>query len=313
MNLTQLAYAKLVATYGSFTAAARAARVAQPTVSNAVSDLEAALGGKLFRRTTRRVELTSFGKSLLRHVEGVLSAADDLQREAQALLHPERKLLRVAFSQIIDSRRIMALFEPLRSVNTGMEIVYKECSEGDMEARLDEEQVDIVCGIRLRAAAGRGRSVLYRDRLRFLPRGGPAHYKGVSQVSLRDVARETLILSIAACGLAPATLELFRTSHLPVKTYPGQAISYRVLEEWSELGIGAAILPESRISGEAAAYPVVVSGNKPVSLVYEAVWNKTALSSPHLREAIRYLKPAAAALARGGAWHAENSATAIQA
>ena len=300
MNLIQLTYARLVALHGSFSAAARAAGAAQPTVSNAVSDLEAELGSKLFHRTTRRVELTSFGKSLLRQIEGVLDATDDLKRQAHTLLNPQRKLLRVAFSPLIDSRRIVALFELFKKDRADVEIVYKECNLGDMESRLDQEQIDIVCGVHLRTDTSRGRCVLYHDRLRFLARGGAAPHRGNRYVSLREIARETLVLTDGACGLAPATLDLFRASRLKVQGYAGRAISYQVLQEWSELGVGAAILPESRISGDVGAYPLVVSNtNEPVSLVYEAVWSKSALGMPHIKDVTRYLKPAAAALARG--------------
>ncbi|MBI3896946.1 MAG: LysR family transcriptional regulator [Gammaproteobacteria bacterium] len=302
MNLIQLGYASLVAKHGSFSAAARAADAAQPTVSNAISDLEAELGGKLFRRTTRRVELTAFGRELLQHINDVLNAAEILQRHAHTLLRPERKLLRVAFSPLIDSRRVIALFEPFRQSRTDVEIVYKECSVSDMESRLDQEQIDIICGVHLRADTGRGRCVLYRDPLRFLARGGTAQHRGQRHITLRDIARETLVLTAGSCGLAPATLDLFRASRLKVQAYPGQALSYQVLQEWSDLGIGAAILPESRIAGDAGAYPLVLAGETPVALAYEAVWSKSALHFPHIKDVTRYLKTAAAALTRGGAW-----------
>src|SRR2546430_1862582 len=214
MNLPQLLYVQLVARHGSFSAAAREAGVAQPTISNAVSDLEIELGGKLFRRTTRRVEPSAFGASLLAAVDDVLLARDALQRRAHALLHPERKLLRIAFSPLLDSRRVVALFSPFSKDRPEVEIVYKECSIADMEARLDREELDVICGVRLRVDAGRGRCVLYRDRLRFLPRGGLGAHNDRRGITLRDIVGETLVLPDGACGLAPAPPALFRGQRL---------------------------------------------------------------------------------------------------
>ncbi|MBI3776240.1 MAG: LysR family transcriptional regulator, partial [Gammaproteobacteria bacterium] len=168
MNLVQLNYVKVVAETGSFSAAARVCGVAQPTVSNAVSDLETELGAKLFKRTTRRVELSAFGRHILSSLEGVLTSVGDLERQAATFLNPQRRLLRVAFSPIIDSKRLMALFEPFKQGRPELEIIYKECSVEDLEARLEGEKADVICGIRLRDGAGRGRCVLYQDILRYL-------------------------------------------------------------------------------------------------------------------------------------------------
>jgi LysR family hydrogen peroxide-inducible transcriptional activator len=294
MNLNQLAYVRLVAIHGSFSAAAREARTSQPTVSVAVSDLETELGGKLFRRTTRRVELTEFGRSLLPRIDEILGVAGDLQLQAQALTRPDRRLLRVMFSSIIDSSRVIGLFEAFRKDRTEIDLVYKECTVTTMESRLEQEKADIICGVHLRHDADRGRCVLYRDRMRFLPCGGVRRHRGGRSISLPEVARETLILTNTACGLTPATLDSFRALNLKPQIYPGHAISYQTLQEWSQLGVGAAILPESRIVGDVEAYPLVTSNDQPLLLTCEAVWNKSSPNAAHVKNATRYLRQAAA-------------------
>ena len=302
MNLIQLRYAKLVATTGSFSAAARDCGVSQPTISNAISDLEVELGAKLFKRTTRRVELTSLGKDMVRYIEGVLNSVHELERQVEAFRNPQRKLLRVAFSPILDSGRLMALFEPFKRSHPDVEIIYKECSVQDLETRLDNEQVDVICGIRLRAGAHRKRCELYRDVLRYLPRGGLETYRGTQTVTPDDIARDLLILTVGTCGLAPATRALFRRGKRALREYPGQALSYHVLQEWSHLGVGAAILPESRIAGDAKTYPVVMAHGKPMMITYEAVWDRAVTASILVKAFARYLKGTVSALTKGGHW-----------
>ena len=292
MNLVQLNYAKIVAETGSFSAAARNCGVSQPTVSNAVSDLEVELGAKLFKRTTRRVELTAFGRHIVGSIEAVLTSASDLERQAATFLNPQRALLRAAFSPIIDSKRLMALFEPFKHARSNLEIIYKEFSIEDLEERLEGEKADVICGIRLRDTAARGRCVLYQDILRYLPRGGLETYRGPASITTGEIARETLILTVGTCGLAPATRELFRRNKLKLREYSGQALSYHVLQEWSQLGIG----PESRIAGNAQAYPVVVSNRRPVIITYEAVWDHRSSGSAQVKAFARYLKTAVAGL-----------------
>src|SRR3546814_13600073 len=65
MNQVQLRAFHAVATEGSFTKAARALRVTQPTISSQVKALEEAYGVRLFDRRGRAVITTPQGRALL--------------------------------------------------------------------------------------------------------------------------------------------------------------------------------------------------------------------------------------------------------
>lgn len=82
MNLTHLRAFHLVATHGSYTAAAAAAGLSQPTLSEQVRLLQDAYGVSLLRRTGGGMETTSRGEDLL-EVSGKLFAAE---RQAEQLL-----------------------------------------------------------------------------------------------------------------------------------------------------------------------------------------------------------------------------------
>jgi DNA-binding transcriptional LysR family regulator len=286
ISLPLLRYVSATARLGSFTAAARECGVAQPTVSTATFELEEALGARLFERTTRKVSLTPAGSKLLPLIDGVLGAVKDLEREAEALRAPARKLLRIGFSPLLGARRLDLVFEPFRVRHPEVELIYKECSSGDMEARLDAGAVDVVCGVRLARARNRGRRILYREGLRWIGPGGAPRSSGAAD--LRDIAATSrLVFTVDSCGLAPATRELFATARLAVREYAGHAMTYAALEEWADLGIGGAILPESHVRRGPSA-PVLRDG-KPVELTYEAVWRKDLLVAQHAKEFVRYL------------------------
>lgn len=65
MERRQLSYFLAVVDHGSFTAAAKALYVAQPSLSQAIRLLEDDLGAELFHRLHRGVRLTSAGEALL--------------------------------------------------------------------------------------------------------------------------------------------------------------------------------------------------------------------------------------------------------
>lgn len=300
-TLAQLRCANLVAQHGSFSEAGRRCGMSQPSVSASVSELEAALGAALFRRTTRRVELTAFGRALMPRISDILAVTENLLREARAVLEPNRRLLRVAFSQLIDARRLSALIEPLQQALPDIEIVFKECDVGGLEARLDEEQIDVAGGLALADRPGRDRCLLYQDPLRFIRSGGVETAHGAT-VDLHDIAGHRFVLTVGACGLAAATRALFAKAHLPMKEYPGQALTYSALQEWADLGLGSALLPQSRIRGSAERFPALVIDGQPALLRYEAVWLRASTNRPHFRALVQVLRKTARKLAATAFW-----------
>ena len=294
ITLPMLRYATAVARHGSFSAAARACGVSQPTISNAIAVLEDALGARLFERTTRALTLTPAGDRLLPLVHGVVEAVAELDRAAGALRAPARKLLRIGFSTLVGAQRLGLLFEPFVRRHPDIEIIYKECSMGDMERRLDAGSVDIVCGTQLGRAANRARQVLYRDALRWVP---PSGTPAGDRITLPEIARHRLVLTDGSCGLASATRQLFAQARIAIDEYAGHAMSYAALEEWTELGIGGAILPAAHIRKAPSA--ALERDRKPVALTYEAVWRKDLLVALHAKAFVGYLRGVVPGLARG--------------
>ncbi|MFJ1213685.1 LysR family transcriptional regulator [Burkholderia pyrrocinia] len=66
-----------VAKLGSFTNAAEVLQVGPPHVTRSVQELEAALGVRLFQRTTRSVKLTPEGEQFYARAEEILAGIDD--------------------------------------------------------------------------------------------------------------------------------------------------------------------------------------------------------------------------------------------
>src|SRR5690349_11124510 len=73
MDARQLEYVVAVVDHGSFSAAAAALHVAQPSLSQGVRSLEAELGVELFTRTGRSVVLSEAGRALVDPARQVLA------------------------------------------------------------------------------------------------------------------------------------------------------------------------------------------------------------------------------------------------
>lgn len=73
---------RAVAEEGGFAAAARALRLSAPSVTRLVSELEEALGARLFHRTTRSVNLTDAGTRYLDDCRRILSDLEEADAQA---------------------------------------------------------------------------------------------------------------------------------------------------------------------------------------------------------------------------------------
>jgi len=285
-SLAQLTYFATVAEAGSFTAAARSLSVRQPTVSAAIAELEGLVGTTLFQRSRAGVELTPAGRDLLSRVRGVLAALEDVKEGIARLRDPEVKLLRLAYSPVLDIRSLSRLAEPFVAEHPGVELVFKECQVGEVQGRVEAQQADIVCAPRGIGTPDWMRCTLYRERLRYVPPGG-ARPGLPARIGLREVARDRLLLPQGACGLADATRAMFADAGMAIDEYPGRAISYGTLEDWAELGLGGAILPESKVR-TADPLPVVMLADGPALLTYDAMWPRDVLAN-HVRGFARKL------------------------
>lgn len=94
-TLRQLQYLKLLAEHGSFSRAAEAAHVTQPTLSAGVQELEKILGAPVVDRGRSKVILTPVGEEAVRRAKDVLARAEDLVQAAKSAGQPLSGRLRL--------------------------------------------------------------------------------------------------------------------------------------------------------------------------------------------------------------------------
>lgn len=298
MNLSQLRFAVSLAATKSFTAAAAACFVTQPTLSGGIAELEEELGQKLFVRTTRRVALTPFGADMLPAIAEVVRAQDALVQRAKTRRPENKSVVRIGTSPLIDAGFLEAILDPFRRQHGEVGLVLREMNLDDLYARLAEGELDFAFGVadmhRIARSRRMVRAALYQEPLLYVPkRFESAAARDRAPIAFHDIAGETFVMVPDACGLARATKALFRRHRRPFREYSGQAMSYQVLEQWAGLGIGAAVLPKSKVSVKAAARPIVDAKGEPVMIAFEAVWPRAAGRAAHVLSFARHLRESA--------------------
>ncbi len=87
-TLRQLQYLRLLAEHGSFSRAAEAAHVTQPTLSAGIQELERALDAPVVDRARSGVILTAVGEEVARRGNDILARTEDLVQAARAAGQP---------------------------------------------------------------------------------------------------------------------------------------------------------------------------------------------------------------------------------
>jgi len=107
---TQLRTFYAVAREGSFTAAAKALRVSQPTLTSQVRKLEESYGVELFHRHGRGVSLTETGASLLKIAHRIVSNQDEAVEFLNAVKGLEAGRLTIGAVGAYQAAEVLAVF-----------------------------------------------------------------------------------------------------------------------------------------------------------------------------------------------------------
>lgn len=275
-SIEGLRYVNTVAQTASFSAAARSYGVTQPALSNGVAKLEEQLGSKLFDRTSRGVTPTAFGTQILPLVERALDHIDAISAEARRLTSAETRSIHVGVSPLINPQLIARTYAAVRQLPEPRDLVLREANMKELLEGLSRGKLDIILIPAVQKLTLFDHRIIDSEPVVVVD----SRTVTSSPVELDDTAGDPLILVPDACGLTTFTEDLFASHKLEMSTYSGEALSYQVLEQWANLGLGTAILPLSKLSSPEAPHRPLLDQGAPVRISYEIAWHRK--SHPHL-------------------------------
>lgn len=136
MEIQQIRYFLALADVLNFTAAAAACNVSQPALSRAISQLEAELGGALFRRERKLTHMTDFGRAVLPSLKECYEstlAAKELARNFHKKGHAP---LCLALSQSLEISLLSPILTELGRAFPNIEIRVVRGSTGEVAERM---------------------------------------------------------------------------------------------------------------------------------------------------------------------------------
>lgn len=239
---------------GGVSAAARELGVSQPSVSQAVRDLEGYFGVALFDRVSRRMDATDAGRRLLDCARVILDDLDELERVMEGA---DTRSLRVATSITTGTCRLPALLARLRAERPEMEVRVRVEDSASVERDVLSNEADLglvegpVHSEELIAEPFAG------DKLMVV---GPAERAGECLTAAR-LASEPLVLRERGSGVR----ELFEAALAArgLATQPvWESVSTEAIRAAVEAGLGLSVLPADLVGrdvSEGRLAPIAVS------------------------------------------------------
>jgi DNA-binding transcriptional LysR family regulator len=279
LSVEGLRYAHAVAEAGSFTAAARAYGVTQPALSNGIARLEHRLGSRLFERSAQGAAPTVAGRRLLPLIARAVSEIDVVVAESRRLLgDTASETIRLGVSPLISPHLVARAFAAVRELESPRSLVLREANMDELRRSLISEELDIVLipsvapMPRFEHRIVSAEPVVLVDSTR----------SSTDPVELADILDQDFILVPDSCGLTRFTKDLFEGRPSGLRMYPGEASSYSVLEQWANLGLGVALLPQSKLSSPQAPHHRLLEQGQDVEIFYVALWSPSAALAPEL-------------------------------
>ncbi len=192
-EIRHLVYFRELARQLHFRRAAETLAVAQPALSRALAQLEAALGVDLLNRTRRGAELTPAGRLLLERVEPLLRNLDSVRGELRELSQGAVGHLRIAFTGLAMATVLPGILREFHRRHPGIRL---ELNESPTSAQLAALQAgEFGCGFFHpdSPTPGLKTHLLLRERNGvLLPANHPL--AAVPRLRLRDLARTSFVL-----------------------------------------------------------------------------------------------------------------------
>jgi len=275
-------YLLAIAEHGSFTRAAEALHVSQPTLSQQIKQLEESVQSILIDRSGRSVRLTDAGLIYLHHARRALGELDAGTRAIHDVQNLSRGSLRVGWTPITDYLAC-ALLVNFNNRYPGITLSTLEMPQDDIELAVAEDRIDV--GIAFSKPVATTPELpdievrqLFEETLCLAV--GNAHPRAgqTEPLTVRDFERESLAMLNPDFALRRHVDRYFIENNVK----PRIAIetnSLSVIIELIQVGALATVLPGTIARTQCGLYSIRLSPEFPRKAI-TMIWRKGGYKSP---------------------------------
>jgi DNA-binding transcriptional LysR family regulator len=245
MNLMHWRLMVAVADAENVTRAAERYGITQSGASQAISQMEDALGIKVFVRDRRTTTVTAAGQQVIGHARRMLAELEAIQRVANAARAADTQRIRLASFPSVFAQLLPPILQAFERLHPHVEVISLHGTDEEVERWLDAGSVDV--GVVMNPSFERRAVMLGRDRWVLaapLAQRIAGHVAGAT-VDLHAIVDQPFIVATGGCHLHGQTLVSqagLRLSDIRM-TVSDWSTAYALIEA----GQGMAIVPESTL------------------------------------------------------------------
>jgi DNA-binding transcriptional LysR family regulator len=142
MKLSQILYFQTVCKYGNITKAAEELHITQPSISNAIKDLEQEFGLNLFHRIGNHLTLTKEGEYFLNYSKVILQKSDDLVQQMKDLGNKKNNI-RIGIPPMIGTILFPKMFSQFKKANPDINIEMMEMGSLEIMDFVEDNRLDL--------------------------------------------------------------------------------------------------------------------------------------------------------------------------
>ncbi|MTV12700.1 MULTISPECIES: LysR family transcriptional regulator [Bradyrhizobium] len=247
IKLRDLHILLVIAQRGSMAKAAAELAVSQPAISRAVSDMEHALGLRLFDRCRNGIELTAYGHALVRRGVSIFDELTQGLQELEFLADPSVGELRIGSTESIAAGLLPVAIDRFTRQQPGIRINVAQTVLSDLRYReLRERNIDLLLGWTPTPFDEADLAVepLLDDR-RVVVAGRRSKWARASRLALADLADERWVLPPPDTFPGSAVAEMFHKFGMRMPSAPVTTLSLHLCCRLAATGRFIAVLPGS--------------------------------------------------------------------
>ncbi len=143
MNINHLQYFKAVCKYNNITKAAQELHIAQPSLSNAVKELEKEFGISLLERKNKRISPTREGLFFLNKANQLLNCLDNFYDEILDLGVKKKHGIKIGIPSIMGTFLLPRIFSAFQKQHPDIQLEFFEYASIDAAKMLTEDVIDL--------------------------------------------------------------------------------------------------------------------------------------------------------------------------
>ncbi|MGH2728082.1 MAG: LysR family transcriptional regulator [Actinomycetota bacterium] len=260
MDIDDLIAVRAILAAGTFTAAARELRVAQPALSRRISRLEDELGGRLFERLPRHAAPTALGESVAAAASRMIAELDRAREDAVAIARGAAGRIRMSSlaGGIPALARGIVRFQE-RNRDVVLELTAQDADDAVRALREHRADLATLPG----SAVGEGMSARTLGRWRINAVVARGHrFARRRSVPVTELAREPLLMLAPEFMVARHVLNLATRTGLRLRIRLSNATPEAALS-LARRGWGVAVLPDTvRVPADVVAVPLARAGTR---------------------------------------------------